>query len=424
VRWAVARGYTDVLVIAPYSAFDAWRKTLHAEGMKWSEFTGLRRERQEAFFVYLGGFALINYEALIRRKKKGGFPGKKIDPAIDVWSHDWDAVVLDESYRIANPRSAISKTIVREMERRQQRAARLILTGLPRPENDLDYFQQLRFLGADIAGAADFWKYRMYQCYNPPGTHEYFLKREAKLALGCRLAKHAIFLKRTDVRPGQLEKQYERVLVRVDGRTRKVLDKIEDDFILEIDGEIVAKTVHTLVTFHWMRKLLGGVHPDYVYHDKVTAACELINETLRGEQVLIWCDYVDEGHLLSDVFSAPFICGEVDIQDRSAMVRRFQSQQTRVLVCQPQAMKYGVDLSAASASVYYSSPLGLDTRVQSEDRMINLSQKTVKLIYDIVCENTVEEAICDGLKKKANADATLREIVAGVKARIERRTHR
>ena len=103
------------------------------------------------------------------------------------------------------------------------------------------------------------------------------------------------------------------------------------------------------------------------------------------------------------------LSGATPHKERVKIIEQFQAGKIDTLVCQPECFKYGIDLSAADTMIYMSTP-AIETRIQTEDRMINLKRQRAVLIIDIIAKNTVEEAILKSIDEKESNRQCMRRV--------------
>lgn len=392
-----------VLVVCPYSAFQGWRSELL------SEYEGLPYEIDQpgmiAFQELAGNFIsnkwfLINKEGFLR--------------VPEIKDFSWDVVILDESTFIKNPKSKVTQYFnkyFREVKHRW------ILTGLPDPESELDFFEQLRFLDYRILGIKNYWnfilKYFVMDAWGKAITEQ------GKTFLKNKLAKHCYFLSRSDVNIGPI-KIYEQRIVKMPDDVRKGYNKLKKEFILEFKGN-VKLTRYAVTKFQWMRQLCCGItyiddtNKELIWPGKLDLLEELVTSELAKSQLIIWCNYIQDLLEVQKRFKKSFkiglIYGKIPNHTRDKLVEQFQSGKIDWLVIQPICMRYGTNLSMASASIYYSTPLGLETRLQTEDRIIDAATTEPKLIIDLIAEKTIEERMIKGLSRKENRHTILKNLI-------------
>ena len=95
--------------------------------------------------------------------------------------------------------------------------------------------------------------------------------------------------------------------------------------------------------------------------------------------------------------------GRTSIVQRAEAIRCLQEEpRTRALVAQEATLAHGVTLHAADLTVYVNNAWSLQLRLQSEDRVHRIGQRSDNCLYiDLVCPNTIDVAVLAALRKKA-----------------------
>jgi SNF2 family DNA or RNA helicase len=97
--------------------------------------------------------------------------------------------------------------------------------------------------------------------------------------------------------------------------------------------------------------------------------------------------------------------GDTSDEDRQTAVRRFQFEDARFFVANPQTAGYGLTLTAATNVIYYANDFNLETRVQSEDRAHRIGQHHPVTYVDLVTKGTVDVHIVKSLRNKIDLSA-------------------
>lgn len=402
LRWLSLKQCQRVLIVAPYSALSGWQRECILEGSEPEdivELFGTKKQRLDCL-QKAGKFFLINKE------------GHRVLP--EIASHTWDAIILDESTFVKNPKAKVTKFYINHFRNVKHR---LILTGTPAPESPLDYYCQMRFLHHDILMFESYWDFR-FKCFTVDNTgHQWTLKEDAHEWLSQRLAHHCYFLtrKKAGIKG---KKIYEQRMVMLDRQSKKLYQNLESNFEI-LDKE----TKYAPVKFCWLRQLCGGfVDNNFVNNAKVQELESLIYGELKDQPLLVFCQFVHEVIYLHQHFSelkTSIIYGGVSVDERTKRIADFQSAKIDILFIQPETVKYGVDLSRSDTVIYYSSPLGFETRSQSEDRAVNVKKSSV-LIIDIVTIDTIEEEMQLSMIRKETKQQTINRMVDAIQ---RRKTH-
>lgn len=381
--------YGRYLVVAPMAGLWAWKRELNIEGVKSiSVLTGTPLQRLETL-DQANTWNLINYE------------GVRCVPKI---MHGfWNAVILDECRRIANPQAKTTKTLLK-WSANSDGTKRIILSGNPAPESPLEYFEQMRFLYGKFMGCENYWQFRNYY-FRELAPHEWVPKPNATTKIKEAVHASAYILTRKEAGL-ESTKIYERRTVLLKSATRRAYEKIRSDFVAEWKGRELASTKWVPVQYTWLQQLASG-HLGRKLCDKgkVTTLVELLGGELKDEQVVVWFRFNSGIQVVKKAFrkegvSYGVIKGSVSVEDREGAINRFRAGRSRILLCQIRCAREAIDLSNSSTAIYYSNSHSLDDRSQSEDRILNPAKKEPLLYIDLVAEDTVDEDIVDLLREK------------------------
>lgn len=378
-----------VLVVAPNSAIPSWVDELKAEGENavWVKGTRLHRLRALAS---RHRWYVVNPEAHRSIPQLARF--------------DWLAVVLDESTFIKNPRAQVTRYFT---ERFRLVSHRWVLTGTPAPEKDWDVFCQLQFLDGQAFGVRNFWQFRT-KYYSPPlqqGEYDWQPKPGTKRAVGQYLQRRAFVMRRRDVGV-EAHRVYERRALDFTPEMRKAYTTAERDFVLEHRGKRIDSTVWATQRFIWMRRMCGGFVGDrLVWDGKFRELESLVTGELAGESVVVWFEYVKELTTAADRLrklgvNVRSLWGKVTPEERLDVFHAFQRGRVRVLCVQHQVAQMGANLSASDTAIYFSAPLPLLVRKQTEDRILNLNKSSSLLYLDLAVTDTVEADMLQAVRAK------------------------
>jgi len=381
IRWARRRDAETILVLTPIAAFPGWERDLTLDEESYCYFRS-KKDRLEG--VRKGHFHILNPEAV------------RANP--DILSQKWDAIILDESPLIKNPKSKISKVMTNNVEHIRCRA---LLSGWPSPDSLLDLFQQYKFLYGNFMGAKNYWQFRKryFETSGPwgwsprKGSRELIKEESDRLAF-CLTRKQAgigskkIYETRHTPLPPKLMKEY---------------NAIARDY--ERDGE---ETKYAVVVNNWLGQLAGSDHKD-------SELMNLLTGELKNEQVVIWFRFRDEirrikNRLRSAGIPCNDITGSTRVARRRTKATAFGRGRFRVLLCQLQTSRFGADFSAADTAIYYSCSYSSQDRIQSMDRIIHPRKTSPVLIVDLVTPGTVDQDIREALvDKEAEGGLTMRK---------------
>lgn len=391
-----------VLIICPYSAFKGWKDELivyneEQRGIipliedKWSRYASLKGFNNNKYYI-----ASKECHRVITKLK----------------DFKWDVVVLDESQFISNM-NASSRYYVKNF---RDVRYRFLATGTPAEETELQYFNQLQFLDTEILDERNRWNFQI-KYFTKDFDHKWIITQTGERYLTDRLAKYCFFMSRQDIKLGG-KKIYIQRYVKLTDEIRKVYKKAARDFILKHE-ETFDFTLWAPVKWGWLRKICGGfLDGKFINPAKLNQLKYLLENDLHGQQVIIWAHYIEEilhiYKVLKKKYRVDYIYSKVKPIKREGIQTKFLKGKLDLLILQPGCFVHGVNLSSASAMVYYSSPVSGEIRRQTEDRTIDLGKQDNIVIIDIVTDRTVDEDTYNSLAKKEGQTEMLKRIVKGI----------
>lgn len=411
IRWAMTRPRARrVLVCCPVEVIRSWRRELEIEGERLVELRGPDRlERMSAERRSGARWFAVNYEntRVGGHRTKGGKP-RAVPSAVA--AAEWDVVILDESTAIRSPRSQTTRVALAYLARATYKA---VLTGLPNPESADDYVTQFCFLSGRFMGARNYWEWRARNMI-PLQTRAWAVKRGATARIREEVHRRAFVLSRKSAGIGNM-KMRETRHVQLPAAIKREMRRAERDFEV---GDLL--TNNKLVTLTWLQRLAGGQFPDErLRHDaKMVELAKLLTGELADQPAVVWARYTAEIDRAVETLERARVSalavkgGAFGRKHNGDNVDRFARGNCRVLVCQSQCLKMGVDLSRASAAIYISNYFDYEIRAQSEDRIEHPLKREPLLILDIVAEGTIDEDVIDALReKRASAGLVLRKFL-------------
>lgn len=374
-----------ILVCAPYSALAGWWEDLISNSQPVIPLYRIkpkdRNERLVSGASVEKGWFLINKEAHLY---------------LDIFSFHWDAVVIDETW-LANPKAKVTKYFIKNCQAKY----RILLTGTPAPESELQYFCQLHFINPDILGCKSFWDFRV-RYFRPEGM-DWKISVKGRRFLAAKLAMHCSVLDRNDVNL-EHEKIFKRRVFPLSPATVKKYHEAESGLyegkVLKFAGQ----------WWNQMRRLCSG-------EEKEAELFTLLNGELKGHKIIIWCNYVEEVDRIAAKLGCQAIHGKVRPYFRD-MAKKAFLEKGQYLVAQPECWKFGTNLSGVDTVIFFSVPVGLMCWQQVQERTVDLMSNNSTLIITLVAENTVEGDILDSLYEKETGQKQLDRLRRGIEARL------
>ena len=383
IRWAKQNNLKKVLIVCPLSIIYNWENELKLEGIPALILTQKQKSYIKLFSQLDEFWIITNYEKI------------RTDLFDD---YKFDCVILDESAKIRRNGTQINKAIQEKFEDIEYKA---ILSGLPAPESDLDYFNQFKFLDGHFLEFETYNAFR-YRFFYSNGRGKYIPTNYAKKAIKEYLKKNAFVVSRENVNIGG-KKVYEKRYITLKKEVRQLYDGLEQNF--ELCGEM---TNWIIVARNWLHQLCGGYPKKFekiTENHKIKEIIELLNTDLHNQQVIVWARYTKElKNIVLELrkvgYGANLIVGATPVEKRSQICEYFNDKKFQILVCQIKCGKYGLDLSKADTAIYYSNSWECEERTQSEDRIIHPNKTFPSLYIDLLVRNSIDEDIFYALQEK------------------------
>ena len=391
-----------ILIISPYSVMDAWENELKGDGIIPQVLRGSREERL----------------AILNSKPTPGWVVSNFESAERLELHHlkWNAIIIDESTRLANPRSKTTKFFTRNFRAVPRR---ILLCGNPAPEDPLQYVMQFLFLHGIFMGCSSYWNFRERLCLQR--GFDWVLRPGTLDRLHAFVRANSFELSRKEAKMGG-EKIYSIRRIPFNDAQREQYKAMLKSFSF---GDTEAK--HVVAQLVHMQYICGGLSVEegheLIGDGKLSELFYLLKGELRGQKVLVWCRFRKEqenicSFLTENGVSNSFING--DTEDREKIRGYFfgAGATTNVMVMTISAAAKGGDWSAADTAIYYSNLWSNDFRSQSEDRIFHPEKTSPSLIIDLVHEDSIDEDVLKMLReKKYSSEALLGRLECQIKMR-------
>jgi ERCC4-related helicase len=398
-----------ILVITPYSAMQGWRNELRdTRQFAIREITGTRAQR-------------VKRLNRIRKERNTNYSiwcivNPEIHRSIDIDKIGWDVVIFDESPYIKNPKSKMTKYYLRSFRLAKHR---FILSGLPAPESELEYFTQCKFCEPDTFYERNYYEFR-FANFSQFG-YNWKIRPAGKRYVSRQLSKYCYFLTRENVKLGK-RKIYETRDIALPKKLKKLYNKILIEWVYET-REYEYEIAFQIEQYTELKRISGGIDKEnnIISDYKMQAIEQLLKTELSVPRLIIYAHFVNEVNALYSQLSKHYHCekvyGAVPPQRRTAAIESIRMT-PGILIAQPSTMRYGADLSFIDTMIFYSTPESLEQRAQAEDRIVNVKRAGAPLVVDILGRGTVDEKIYKALRKKKNKYEMMRDIIQDLQNEI------
>ncbi len=146
---------------------------------------------------------------------------------------------------------------------------------------------------------------------------------------------------------------------------------------------------------------------------KFKVVFELIDDMKKGEQVIVWSNFVDTiGNLnrfLSDWYTCELIDGSVKQDKRYEILDSFRAGKIQVLIANPTTLSTGVTLVNSNKMIYFDRDFSSIKFIQALGRIHRIGQSSDCTMYNLFYKDTIEEYIIEILKTKEEMINTVLE---------------
>ena len=417
----------SALIIAPKGVYDNWVKgelpthlpdDIETLSVRWkpSSAKAYQESLKELVYEPFDGLKVfvMNTEAFSTprgTKAAGAFLQRNKD----------NIVVVDESTTIKNRKAARTKNIVDLLKLSKYRR---ILTGSPITKSPMDLFSQCHFLSPNALGFNSFFAFQ----------NRYALVQQR--TMGHRSFREIVGYRRLDELNTKLDLFSNRILkeecldlpakvyvkreVPLSDEQTKAYVQMKKLALTRLETGELATTQSVLTQIMRLQQICcGHLQPDGspivpLKNNRLDELMEVCEE-ISGKAI-IWATYTHDLLKIKENLnkkygegSAACYYGDTPQDERQEIVDTFQDPDSklRFFVGQPKTGGYGITLTAATTTIYYSNSYDLEIRLQSEDRAHRIGQKKSVTYVDLVSPGTIDEKILEALRNKIDIAAAV-----------------
>ena len=362
----------------------------------------------------------------------------KVEALIDWLKGQRAWLVIDESAAISNHKAAQSKAVIR-LRTACERVT--LLDGTPDDGTPEPLYNKFRVLDPNILGFKNF--HHFLAIHGVVKEVKYGSRKFRKVVgyrkldrLAALTAPYCSVIKQEDVK-GILDlPAFEPAVLtaRLSDKSWKVYKQMRDQMIAELDTsageEKISWTRHAATKVLRLAQIcagfLGGVEGEESAVEIGSEATDTVLDWLKQRLIedpqfkcVIWCRWRPEIKRLVKLLGGEDYCrvGQQwgDVKDENFLHPDNSYSDAGVMVCQPQAVKYGVSFAKATAQVFSSSDYNLVTRQQAEQRVqddVKKIGRTTTLLVDLLAcgpdgQQTVTHDIVSSMQNKINVSKRL-----------------
>jgi len=316
----------------------------------------------------------------------------------------FDLVVFDESQNLKGYTTLQSKAGYRIA---MSTPHRIILTGTPIHNGPLDCFGQYRVLSPDIFGTS-YYRFRARYAIMGGYLNKQILKYINMDEFKRKISSCSSIIRKEEVLDLP-PRTYETIHIDMSEEQTRMYKQLKDEFLTTCKSEIVTAPVMLtrLMRFSQITagfyKTIEGKEIEYETNPKQDWLMEWLRE--HGHKTVVFVRFIRELKSLENrctMANIRFVSVYGETKDRVARVTEFNGEpEIKVFIGQIDTAGAGINLQAAAYCVFLSNNYSYGDREQAESRIHRQGQLAKNCTYiDLVCRNTIDEAVLKILKKK------------------------
>lgn len=324
-------------------------------------------------------------------------------------------IVLDEAHRIKGFQSVQTHNLLK-LDNYNHKIA---LTGTLIVNNPLDAYTSLKWIGVEKSNLTNFKG--QYCEYGGFGGHEIIGYKNLDI-LKAEIESCSLRRRKEDLKDFP-KKTVIPQIVEMEDSHRKFYEAIKDGIKEECD-KIELKYSNVLALTTRLRQATSCpslLTTKSVEASKLIRACELVDEIVAsGNKVVIMSVFKEPLNELAKMLTKynPLI-GSGDFSDDTVTknINLFQTEDKyKVFLGTVSKVGTGIDLDAASYAIFIDTPWTSALQEQAEDRINRLSSTLPAIIYRLICQGTIDEAIESMIEAKQAMSDFIVDDVANEKA--------
>jgi hypothetical protein len=362
---------------------------------------------------------ITNYEGFANAKLRDAFA-----------FHPPEFLILDEAHRVKGVSAQRTKALISISDAMGNLPVhyRMILTGTPVLNNEMDLFSQYRILDGGKRLGKNFFQFRAQYFedknrFMPKHAHfpKWAPKESSRTILKAKISEisiHAAKSECLDLPP----------LVRVSlpvemsVEQKRAYNDMKKEFLAFCgDGVSVAQLAITKALR--MQQILSGflkLDDGTIHRFDVNPRAKALMETLEDiafqHKVIVWSIFHEDHEVVKNAckeLKLPYAELTGNVKDKQKEIDLFQNDpKCRVMIASQAAGGTGVNLTEASYMVYYSRGYSLEHDMQSEARAYRGGSEKHKSItrIDLIAEGTIDTQVLVALQSKKDLSADILQL--------------
>jgi SNF2 family DNA or RNA helicase len=314
-------------------------------------------------------------------------------------------VILDESAKIKNPKSDITKAF---FDLAPLMKKRVIMTGTPVANRPYDIWAQIWFLDQGKALGQCFSDFRASVDLTNDLVNDLPGQERLEQQLNGIFRKIDSFCVRETKASGIIslpDKIIESLTASWETRQYELYRQLRENLRAVVVKEGVPKEEDAEAILKRLLRLVQvASNPNLVddSYNAVPGKLELVEDLIcrirsAGEKCIIWTSFTENVDWLSRELKRHGTCrvhGKLAMAQRQQAIEQFLSRaDIRILIATPGAAKEGLTLTVANNVIFYDRTFSLDDYLQAQDRIHRISQKKTCHVFNLIMENSIDEWI-------------------------------
>ena len=310
-----------------------------------------------------------------------------------------DMIVVDEVHRCANKTSTQGANLLKLNATYEIAASGTLLTNSP-----VNAFLPLKWLNIDKANLTTYKK--QYCTFGGFGGHEIIGYKNLSI-LKEEIENNSLRRTKEDVLKDLPKKTIIKEIITLSDEHQKFYQDVKNG-VKEECNKIKLNTNNLLALVTRLRQATAC--PDIlttnnIKSSKLNRAIELTEDLInKGEKVVIFSTFKESVKYLAELLKEykPLVCtGDSKQQDIDDNISIFQKDISRkLIIATHQKMGTGVTLNAASYMIFIDTPFTQSGFSQACDRIYRIGTEKPVFIYNLICENTIDERVSQIIETK------------------------
>lgn len=382
------------LILCPLSIMhDAWMNSIGKSVIHRSAIVAHHSQATRRIEMVQGSyeFVIVNYDGLNLIADEVVSNGK------------FDLIIVDEANAYKNPSTKRWKSLNKILQPTTQL---WMMTGTPASQSPVDAYGLARLVNpTGVPRFLTAWRDKTMQRLT---QFKWVPKKGAAEAVFDALQPAIRFTKEecTDLPPVLTETRE----IPLTAQQQKYYRLLKEKMVLQAAGETITAVNAAAEVSKLLQISAGAAYTDgqevveFDCSPRLNVLLEVLEETSR--KVIVFAPFRHSiesihTHLLKNSIAAEVIHGDVSVNKRTDIFRRFQTlPDPRILIIQPQAASHGVTLTAADTVVFFGPVMSVETYLQCIARADRIGQTSTNVTVIHLQGSEVEKKMFAQLEKR------------------------